>query len=64
MMQNVKKKRYVESVESNVFLGSDSLCDSNYDTKLNEVAVKFNEIKNDFDKIRLKIGLIAQKKSK
>ena len=52
----------MESVGSNVFLGSDSLYDFNYDTKLNEVTAKCNEIKNDFD-VRLKTGLIAQKKS-
>ena len=43
-------KKYVESVGSNAFLGSDSPYDFNYDTKLSEVTAKFNEIKNDFDK--------------
>ena len=50
MTQKVFYKKYVESVGSNAFLGSDSLYDFNYDTKLNEVTAKFNEIKNDFDK--------------
>ena len=31
-------------------MGSDSLYDFNYDTKLSEVTAKFDEIKNDFDK--------------
>ena len=43
-------KKYVESVGSNAFLGSDGLYDFNYDTKLSKVTAKFNEIKNDFDK--------------
>nr|YP_009364851.1 cytochrome c oxidase subunit 2 [Fucus distichus]ARI50039.1 cytochrome c oxidase subunit 2 [Fucus distichus] len=43
-------KKYVESVGSNAFVGSDSFCDSNYDMKFNEVTVKFDEIKNDFNR--------------
>ena len=54
-------EKYVESVGPNAFLGSDSLCDFNYDIKLDEVTSKFDEVKNDFGSWLKRVNIVYTK---